>query len=243
MVSTRLRSSYPSIAFMGEETYTKGTRLGPEPTFVVDPIDGTTNFVHSFPDACISLGLAVDHVPVVGVIYNPFQDLWYTAVKSKGAYMRRAGGAPRPLPLANSPLPLRGLDSALLACEWGSTRDGPNFELKAETFKRLAATKESGGAMVHSMRALGSAALNLAAVAAGQLDAYWEGGCWAWDVCAGWCILNEAGGLMAGGNPGVWDPAVDERVYLAVRGAPSGQKELVKEFWGVLGDGKLDYTV
>ncbi|KAF6821179.1 inositol monophosphatase [Colletotrichum musicola] len=48
---------------------------------------------------------------------------------------------------------------------------------------------------------------------------------------------------MAGGNPGVWDPAVDERAYLAVRGAPSGQREIVEEFWGVLGDGKLDYTV
>ncbi|KAF6838126.1 inositol monophosphatase, partial [Colletotrichum musicola] len=211
MVSTRLSSAYPSINFMGEETYTKGTRLGPEPTFVVDPIDGTTNFVHSFPDACISLGLAVDCVPVVGVIYNPFQDLLYTAIKGKGAYMRRAGGPAQRLPLAKNPVPLRGLDSALLACEWGSTRDGPNFELKAATFRKLAATKESGGAMVHSMRALGSAALNIAAVAAGQLDLYWEGGCWAWDVCAGWCILAEAGGIMAGGNPGVWDPAVDER--------------------------------
>ncbi|KAJ0305216.1 hypothetical protein COL516b_005448 [Colletotrichum fioriniae] len=243
MVSTRLSERYPTIAFMGEETYTKGTRLGPEPTFVVDPIDGTTNFVHSFPDACISLGLAVDHVPVVGVIYNPFQDLLFTGIKGKGSYMRRAGGPAQKLPLAKNPIPLKGLDSALLACEWGSTRDGPNFDLKAETFKKLAATKETGGAMVHSMRALGSAALNLAAVAAGQLDAYWEGGCWAWDVCAGWCILTEAGGIMAGGNPGVWEPAVDERVYLAVRGAPGGQKELVEEFWGVMGDKKLDYSV
>ncbi|KAK1978511.1 inositol monophosphatase [Colletotrichum cereale] len=243
MVSTRLQSAYPDISFMGEETYTKGTRLGPEPTFVVDPIDGTTNFVHSFPDACISLGLSVGCVPVVGVIYNPFQDLLFTGIKGKGSYMRRAGGAPQRLPLARSPAPLKGLDGALLACEWGSTRDGPNFELKAETFKRLAATKESGGAMVHSIRALGSAALNIAAVAAGQLDAYWEGGCWAWDVCAGWCILTEAGGLMAGGNPGVWEPAVDERVYLAVRGAPAGQREIVEEFWKVLDGKKLDYSV
>ncbi|OLN97415.1 Inositol monophosphatase 2 [Colletotrichum chlorophyti] len=243
MVSTRLQAAYPQVAFMGEETYTKGTRIGPEPTFVVDPIDGTTNFVHSFPDACISLGLSVDRVPVVGVIYNPFQDLLFTAIKGKGAYMRRGGGEARRLPLAENPIPLRGLDGALLACEWGSDREGANFELKAKTFRKLAATKESGGAMVHSIRALGSAALNIAAVAAGQLDAYWEGGCWAWDVCAGWCILTEAGGIMVGGNPGVWEPAVDERVYFAVRGAPEGQRELVEEFWGVLEGGRLDYSV
>lgn len=205
---------------------------------------GTTNFVHSFPNACISLGLAIDREPVIGIIYNPYQDLLFTAIKSHGAYMTRIKGTtPQKLPLAASPRPLEGLANALIAIEWGSTRDGHNFELKTEVFKKLAATKETGGAMVHSLRSLGSAALNIAAVAAGQMDAYWEGGCWAWDVCAGWCILKEAGGIMAGGNPGEWDPSVDERKYLAVRGAPSGQKELVEEFWGVIGDKKMDYSV
>lgn len=156
---------------------------------------------------------------------------------------RIKGSTPQKLPLATSPRPLEGLANALIAIEWGSHRDGPNYELKTEVFKKLAATKETGGAMVHSLRSLGSAALNIAAVAAGQMDAYWEGGCWAWDVCAGWCILKEAGGIMAGGNPGQWAPAVDERKYLAVRGAPSGQKELVEEFWGVIGDGAMDYSV
>jgi myo-inositol-1(or 4)-monophosphatase len=70
---------------------------------------------------------------------------------------------------------------------------------------------------------------------------YWEGGCYAWDVAAGWCILNEAGGRMVSGNPGGWETELDSRVYLAVRGASSGQKELVEEFWKVIGDGKMDY--
>ncbi|KAF4125272.1 myo-inositol-1(or 4)-monophosphatase [Geosmithia morbida] len=244
MVSGRLSASFPSVAFVGEETYKPGMRIGPEPTFVVDPIDGTTNFVHGFPNACISLGLAVDRTPTVGVIYNPWQDLLFTAIKGGGAFMTRTRGSePRRLPLARSPAPLAGLDSALVAAEWGSSRDGPNFDLKVETFRRLAATKETGGAMCHSIRSLGSAALNIAAVAAGQMDCYWEGGCWAWDVCAGWCILAEAGGVMAGGNPGVWEAALEDRVYLAVRGAPSGQKELVEEFWNVIGHGRLDYKV
>ncbi|KAG6041682.1 hypothetical protein E4U41_002956, partial [Claviceps citrina] len=75
MVWTRLSEAFPSVSFMGEETYKPGVRLGPEPTFVVDPIVGTTSFVHGFPNACISLGLAIERSPAVGVIYNPWQDL------------------------------------------------------------------------------------------------------------------------------------------------------------------------
>ncbi|OAA44416.1 myo-inositol-1-monophosphatase [Metarhizium rileyi] len=244
MVSTRLAASFPSVSFMGEETYKPGMRLGREPTFIVDPIDGTTNFVHSFPNACISLGLAVDRSPAIGVIYNPWQDLLFTAIQGKGAYMTRTKGTvPQKLPLAKSPRPLEGLGTSLIAIEWGAHRDGPNFELKTDVFKKLAASRETGGSMVHSLRSLGSAALNIAAVAAGQFDAYWEGGCWAWDVCAGWCILTEAGGRMASGNPGNWNPELESRVYLAVRGAPTGQEELVDEIWKVVGDRQMDYAV
>lgn len=255
MVSTRLRAAFPSFAFVGEETYEAGvTAITDAPTFVVDPIDGTTNFVHGFPSACISLGFALNRRPAAGIVYNPFQDVLFAGVRGGGAFMQRnaalpegAGRGPRqPLPLAgrgdaHAAPPLPGLGGALVAVEWGSNRDGPNFELKARTFRRLAASREAGGAMVHSLRSLGSAALNLCAVAAGQADAYWEGGCYAWDVAAGWCILAEAGGLVASGNPGDWDPPLDSRVYLAVRGAPSGQRELVEEFWAVIGAGKLEY--
>ena len=94
--------------------------------------------------------------------------------------------------------------------------------------------------MIHSARALGSAALNLCAVAEGNLDVYWEGGCWAWDVCAGWVILKEAGGLIVDGNPGTWDIPVDHRKYLAIRGASSGQKKIVEEFWSFI-EGTMDY--
>ncbi|KAK4125543.1 inositol monophosphatase [Parathielavia appendiculata] len=251
MVSSRLRDAYPSFAFVGEETYQAGvTRITDAPTFIVDPIDGTTNFVHSFPNACISLGLAVDRQPAVGVVYNPFQDLLFTGIRGRGSYMQRnasleAGkglGEKVKLPLGGANPPALGdLSSALVSIEWGSQRDGENFEVKARTFRKLAAARENGGAMVGGMRSLGSAALNLCACAAGQLDVYWEGGCYAWDVAAGWCILNEAGGRMVSGNPGIWDTELDSRVYLAVRGARSGLKELVEEFWKVIGDGKMDY--
>ena len=80
--------------------------------------------------------------------------------------------------------------------------------------------------MVHGLRSLGSAALNLCAVAAGELDAYWEGGCWVWDVGAGWVILEEAGGRVVGANKGEWEVPVDGRRYLGVRGAPGGKEEV-----------------
>ena len=149
------------------------------------------------------------------------------------------------LPLRNPPEPLKGLDQALIAIEWGNERSGNNYAVKVNTFRVLAASKEDGGAMVHSLRSLGSAALNLCAVATGGLDAYWEGGCWAWDVAAGWVILEEAGGMMVGGNKGEWEPSVDQRRYLAVRGTERGteeQKTFIEAFWGCI-QGTLEYDI
>ena len=225
---------------MGEETYTPGTRLTDSPTFIVDPIDGTVNFVHSFPNACISLGFAVNRRAVVGVVYNPFTKTLYSAVKGKGAYLNQK----QKLPLKGERVePLKGLNNALIGVEWGSDRSGPNWDTKIRTFETLAKTKEAGGAMVHSMRSMGSAALNLCAVATGVLDLYWEGGCWAWDVCAGWVILTEAGGIVVGGNPGEWDGKIDGRQYLGVRASPrgEGQKEIVEELWSNV-QGTFDYS-
>ncbi|KAH6662495.1 myo-inositol-1-monophosphatase [Halenospora varia] len=254
MVSTRLSTTYPSYAFIGEETYVPGqTHLTDAPTFICDPIDGTTNFVHAFPAFCISLGFTVNRVPSVGVIYNPMLDELWTGIKGRGSYLTRGAlsGVERRerLPL-REPEPLAGLDGALIGAEWGSDRSGVNFEIKSKVFTKLAASKENGGAMVHSLRCLGSAALNLAMVAAGQQDIFWEGGCWAWDVAAGWCILVEAGGVMVGGNPGDWEATVDGRKYLAVRGTrdgkndgvvDEGQKGIIEEMWAVIGDGKMFY--
>lgn len=85
--------------------------------------------------------------------------------------------------------------------------------------------------MVHGLRSLGSAELNLCGVASGALDMYWENGCWAWDVCAGWVILEEAGGRMVGSHPGDWKPKLDQRRYFAVRGGER-QESIIEEFWG-----------
>lgn len=213
---------------MGEETYKPGDKLTPAPTFILDPIDGTTNFVHRHPYVAISLGLSVNLIPTIGIVYNPFTQTLYSAIAGQGAFLNQS----QKLPLS-PPTPLETLNSCLVAVEWGSDRSGNDFAVKSKTFAKLAATKENGGGMVHGMRSLGSAALNLCAVASGSIDVYWEAGCWAWDVCAGWVILKEAGGIMVDANPGNWEPRIDERRYMAVRGG-SGQKEIVEEFWSLV---------
>ncbi|EKG19918.1 Inositol monophosphatase [Macrophomina phaseolina MS6] len=226
MVSTTLKDKYPDFSFMGEETYKPGDKLTPNPTFIVDPIDGTTNFVHGYPYVSISLGLAVGLRPTVGVVYNPFTRTLYSAIRGAGAFLNHT----TPLPLRNPPEPLADLSTAVVCVEWGSERGGNDYDVKSETFRKLCAKKEDGGAMVHGLRSFGSAALNLCGVASGGLDVYWEAGCWPWDVCAGWVVLEEAGGIIVDGNPGEWEPRVDQRRYLAVRKG-EGQKKLVEEFW------------
>ncbi|PSK43986.1 Inositol monophosphatase 2 [Elsinoe australis] len=239
MVSTSLKDKFPSYQFMGEETYKPGDKLTSEPTFIVDPIDGTTNFVHGYPYVCISLGFAIDQVPQVGVIYNPFTDTLYTGIKGKGSFLTDQFHDHVQLPL-REPEQLE-LDKALIAVEWGSDRSGNDYDIKVKTFRSLCASKDDGGAMVHSLHSLGSAALNLCAVATGSMDAYWEAGCWAWDVCAGWVILKEAGGIIVDANKGNWNPRVDDRRYLAVRKG-EGQKQLVEDFWNHVA-GKLEVGV
>ena len=166
------------------------------------------------------------------------------------------------LPLGEA-APLTKLDKCLVAVEWGNERSGSNYDCKTATFAALAAAHHPSSSssssssadgepaaaaagptktgMVHSLRSLGSAALNMCAVAAGHVDVYWEGGCWAWDVAAGWVVVEEAGGLVVGGMPGEWEGEVDARRYLVVRGGEGG-RGIVEEFWGLLRGG-LRYAV
>ncbi|KKK14498.1 hypothetical protein P175DRAFT_0498894 [Aspergillus ochraceoroseus IBT 24754] len=239
MIRIALQEKYPDFKFYGEETYDPAHPLTDAPTFVIDPIDGTVNFVHGFPHACVSLGFAVNRVPTVGVVFNPFTETLYSGIRGQGAFLNRSTR----LPLKGANLePLTGLQNALISVEWGSERSGKNWETKIRTFERIGRDRKDGGVMVRALRSIGSAALNLCAVAAGTLDLYWEGGPWAWDVCAGWVILEEAGGIIVDGNPGDWEARIDGRKYLAVRAAPNkdGQKELIEEFWDSI-QGRLEY--
>jgi len=237
MVQKRLSKAYPDFDFLGEETFKHGQELSDEPTFVCDPIDGTLNFIHGFPNTAISLALTVAKKPVVGVVYNPFHKDLFTAIKGKGAFLTRDKGVPVQLPIKKKPGPLETLNNCLVAVEWGNERLGPNWELRSSVAMKLLSSKTIGGAMAHSVRSNGSAALDFCYVAAGWFDAFWEGGCWIWDVCAGWLIVEESGGIVAGANPGEWEPSLEGRSYMPVRAAPSGQYEVVEELWSCM-DGR-----
>jgi len=261
-VKKELSSEYPTFAFIGEESYSAGTcpSLTDEPTFCVDPIDGTTNFVHGFPYCCVSLGLIYQRRPVLGVIFNPHLDLLYTGVKGQGSYLQQGRTAqPRKLPLANPQKPLPSLSQALIAVEWGSDRAGHAISGKSGSFGRLAgnpALGVEGGKMAHSLRSLGSAALNYAMVAQGGLDLYWEIGCYPWDVCAGIVIAQEAGAVVSGSHDAfaasvdnadfgdVTEEILTGRKHIVVRAicdtktenGVDAQKRIIREFYSTVDD-------
>ncbi|QGI94890.1 hypothetical protein CEK26_007959 [Fusarium fujikuroi] len=239
LIYERVQQRFPTFAFIGEETFKDNTTLTDKPTFIVDPIDGTSNFVHGFPVVCVSIALVIHRQPTIGVVYNPFQDELWSAVRGGGAFASQGSAPPKKLPLSS--LPLDNLQTASIGLEWGSDREGPNFDLNLKVFTNLARTVASGGHFVNSLRFMGSAAIAICRVAAGQQDAFWECGCWAWDVAAAWCVLLEAGGIMVDGHPGKMHPPLHNRRYLAVRPATTGQQEFVEEFWTVIGDSRSTY--
>lgn len=203
LVKDEISSRFPGHCFIGEESWAAGEEgtIGDQVTWIVDPIDGTTNFVHGFPYTCISIGVVVDKVPTIGVVYAPFMDTLYHGIKGKGSYISSPHHqTPRKLPLA-SPQPLTNINQALVAFEWGSDRRSEILSKKLSSFAKITGDPAGGvvgGKMAQGVRSIGSAALNFCAVASGSLDLYWEIGCWAWDVAAGIVIAQEAGAAVVG---------------------------------------------
>lgn len=178
-----LKEKYPDHKFIGEETSSVyGTsELTGEPTWIIDPVDGTTNFVHRFPFVCISIGLTIGKVPIVGVVYNPIIDEMFTAVCGRGAYLNGQ-------PISSSSQSEIG--NALLAAEVGVARDKETVDATTKRINRLLFK-------IRSLRMTGSCALNLCGIACGRLDIYYELGFGGpWDVAAGVVIIREAGGCV-----------------------------------------------
>ncbi len=148
--------------------------------WIVDPLDGTTNFLHGIPLFCISIGLERDGQMVAGLVYNPISDEMFTAEKGKGAYLndrRRLRVAAR-----------RDIGDAVVAT--GIPHRGrPNHPVFLREIK-------SAMADVAGIRRTGSAALDLAWTAAGRFDAYWERNLKPWDIAAGAVLVREAGGVI-----------------------------------------------
>jgi myo-inositol-1(or 4)-monophosphatase len=156
-------------------------------TWIIDPLDGTTNFLHGLPLFAISIGLVREGQIVAGLVYNPITDDMFVAEKGQGAYVnnRRLRVAAR-----------RTLAEALIGCgipHLGKAQDHPRF---------LAEFKAVMG-RVSNLRRLGAAALDLCFVASGRYDGFWERSLQPWDIAAGILLVREAGGFVSdadGGN-------------------------------------------
>ena len=179
MLIEELSKARPGYNFLVEE---QGVIEGPDKShrFIIDPLDGTTNFLHGIPHFSISIALERDGQIVSALIYNPVTDEMYTAERGHGAYLND-----KRLRVANR----KKMSEALFAT-------GIPFLGKEGHEPFL---KELGTVMGLSagVRRFGSAALDLAYVAAGRYDGFWERGLSAWDVAAGILIVREAGGMVS----------------------------------------------
>ena len=180
MLYTDLEKARPGYGFLGEEG---GKREGSDKThtWIVDPLDGTTNFLHGIPQFAISIGLQREDTIIAGVIYNPANDELYIAERGKGAFLndQRLRVAGR-----------RQLNECVVACGLPHIGRG-NHQL---ALQELAALQSK----VAGFRRFGAASLDLAFVAAGRLDGYWERNLQSWDVAAGLLMVREAGGTVSG---------------------------------------------
>ncbi|XP_052180665.1 inositol monophosphatase 3-like isoform X2 [Diospyros lotus] len=183
LIFNHIRQHFPSHKFIGEETTAACgfMELTAEPTWIVDPVDGTTNFVHGFPFVCVSIGLTIEKVPIVGVVYNPIMDELFTAIDGKGAFLNG-----KPIKVSSQ----SELVKSLLGTEGGTNRDQSTRDAFTKRINYLLSK-------VRSLRWCGSSALDLCGIACGRLDLFYQFGFGGpWDVAAGAVIVKEAGGVL-----------------------------------------------
>ena len=185
-IKERLQQCWPHIQFMGEEQDNSGLDFS-KPYWVLDPIDGTTNFIHDFKASVISLALVCDHDPILGVVYNPSTNEEFTAIRGGGALLNGV------------PIHVSGTSSLSEALVFVGTAPYRRAEMD-ENFRRIQRVYLSS----HDIRRFGCTALELCYIACGRADGQFEFGTKPWDIAAGWLILREAGGEVVsvfGGDP------------------------------------------
>jgi len=172
-----LQQLLPDCQFMGEET---GGSLSDAPTWIVDPIDGTANFVHGYPQWSVSVSLAREGEPVLGVIVDPSRQETFFATRGQGAWLESRHGLQR-LSCAKRDQPLKCLAATVFPKPLSPWM--PSYLNEFEQIIRA----------FGQVRRSGSMALELAYLAAGRVDVFWERGMQAWDAAAGIVLLREAG--------------------------------------------------
>ncbi|XP_029309081.1 inositol monophosphatase 1 [Cottoperca gobio] len=183
LIIQSVKEKFPTHRFIGEESVAAGEAcvLTDSPTWIIDPIDGTTNFVHAFPFVAVSIGFAVNKQMEFGVVYSCLEDKMYTARRGKGAFCN------------GEPLQVSGqedIQQAIIATEFGSNRDPEVVEKIFSSLRSILCIP------VHGVRGAGTAAINMCLVASGCVEAYYEIGIHVWDVAAGSLMVSEAGGVL-----------------------------------------------
>ena len=180
-----LKKRFPAHAFWGEEG---GGKLDPATyTWIVDPLDGTTNYAHAYPFFCVSIALVRDGQLRAGVIYDALRDECFTAERGQGAFLNGRRLKVSKVGILRQSLLCTGFAYGVLKTRYNFD-NFQNFVLKSQGVRRD-----------------GSAAMNLAYVAAGRFEGFWERGIQAWDMAAGVLLVEEAGGRVTDISGGPFD--------------------------------------
>src|SRR5512147_1474736 len=193
MITDRIRKEFPGHDLFGEE----GTRTntGSDYRWYIDPLDGTTNFAHGFPVFCVSIGLEFKGERIAGVIYDPTRDELFAAERGSGTYLNAT---------RVSVSKVNNLAECLTGTGFPSHKRHKNPNIY---FYHVITLR------THGVRRAGSAALDLASVASGRLDGFWEFNLNPWDTAAGVLLVEEAGGTITDVTGGPW--RLDSRETMA----------------------------
>lgn len=210
LIIRKIREQYPEHRILAEEAGTIELD-GAEYTWIIDPLDGTKNFVQHIPYFCVSMGLVCRNRPVGGVIYDPIHDEMFCGFEGGGSFLNG-----QPIRVS----PLTDISVMLVNIAWGGhTYDG--FDFKRCAVKIIEHT--------NYMRRLGAAALSLAYVASGRLDASVLPGIRPWDAAAGVLLVSEAGGKVTDMHGGV--PDLSKQHVDVIAANPVLHEQMMKEIF------------
>jgi myo-inositol-1(or 4)-monophosphatase len=189
IIIARLNRAFPAVPVLAEESSPDYRQIPAGPVWIIDPLDGTTNFAHGFPVFAVSIAYSVDRLSLIGIIYCPLQDELFLAWRGGGAWLngRRLAVSRR-----------ERLVESLVGTGFPYAIRENLDDVLAKLGKVLP--------RVRDLRRAGAAAVDLAYVACGRLDGFWERELKPWDTAAGYLLVEEAGGRVSDFGGGAWDP-------------------------------------
>uniref|UniRef100_A0A667YUZ7 Inositol-1-monophosphatase n=1 Tax=Myripristis murdjan TaxID=586833 RepID=A0A667YUZ7_9TELE len=192
IIISSVKEKFPTHSLIGEESVAAGEPcvFTDNPTWIIDPVDGTTNFVHGFPFVAVSIGFAVKKELEFGIVYSCLEDKMYTGRKGKGAFCNG-----EKLEVSD----VKDINKSMIISEHGCDRNKEKVTKIFSTMQKILCIP------VHGLRGSGTAATNMCLVASGAVEAFFEIGIHCWDIAAGAVIVKEAGGVLLDVNGGPFD--------------------------------------